>query len=126
MVDDALSRQVYISSVCRIRRKDSRYYWSRLTICNASFVDSTQGNEYLVLLQDIHSDKDAFEKEKAELIGTLCRLKDNYDALFIENMTDSLTGCYNRKGLGYFEAIALNEAKTMTIIYLSAFWISTG
>ncbi len=111
MIDEALSRNVYISSVFRIRRKDSRYYWSRLTICNSSIEDNTEGNEYLVLLQDIHNDKDAFEKEKAELIGTLCRLKDNYDALFIENMTDSLTGCYNRKGLGYFEAIALKESK---------------
>lgn len=110
-IDDVLSRQVFISCVCRIRHRDSKYYWSRLTICNSSEEDSPKGNEYLVLLQDIHSDKDAFEKEQAELIRTLCELEDGYNVLFIENMTDAQTGCFNRKGLKYYEAIALKKAR---------------
>ncbi len=109
-VNDALSKQVYISLECRIRHRDSKYYWSNITICNSSAEDSTMGSEYLFLIQDIHGSKDAMLTQYNELVSAIDELNEKYNKLFIENMTDAQTGCYNRKGLKYFEAIALKDA----------------
>ncbi|RKM61328.1 GGDEF domain-containing protein [Butyrivibrio sp. CB08] len=107
---DALMKQVYISCECRIRHTDLKYYWSRITICNSSIEDSPIGHEYLILIEDIHTQKDALLAEYNEMAGTIASLKEEYNKLFIENMTDAQTGCYNRKGLKYFEAIALKDS----------------
>ncbi len=109
-IDDALSKQVYISCECRIRHSDSGYYWSSITICNSSIEDSPEGSEYLFLVQDIHCSKDAELAQYNELVDTISKLNEEYNRLFIENMTDTQTGCYNRKGLRYFEAIVLSDA----------------
>lgn len=111
LLNDLLSKQVYVSVDCLIRHSDYRYYWSRITVCNSKSMDSTDGSEYLILIQDIHDDKSATLAEHNELIRMLSAMKKNYDDLFIENMTDAQTGCYNRKGFRYFEAIALEDAR---------------
>ena len=107
---ETLSEKVYISCECRIRHTDLSYYWSRITICNSKIEDSPTGHEYLILLEDIHTQKGALLTEHSELIKTISTLKEEYNKLFIENMTDAQTGCYNRKGLKYFETIALKDA----------------
>lgn len=108
---EALSEKVYISCECRIRHTDLSYYWSRITICNSKVEDSPTGHEYLILLEDIHTQKDALLTEHSELIKTISTLKEEYNKLFIENMTDAQTGCYNRKGLKYSENIALQDTR---------------
>ena len=107
---EALSEKVYISCECRIRHTNLGYYWSRITICNSTIEDSPTGHEYLILMEDIHTQKDALLAEHNELLNTISTLKEEYNKLFIENMTDAQTGCYNRKGLKYFETIALRDA----------------
>ncbi len=107
---EALSEQIYISCECRIRHTDLKYYWSRITICNSSFEDSPLGHEYLILIEDIHTQKDALLSEYNEMVETISTLREEYNKLFIENMTDAQTGCYNRKGLKYFETIALKDS----------------
>jgi diguanylate cyclase (GGDEF)-like protein len=96
---------------CRIRHQDSKYYWSRITICNAKARGSAAGQEYLFLIQDIHDSKEKEVRENTELLRALCKLETEYHELFEENMTDSLSGCYNRKGFNYYEAFTLEEAK---------------
>ena len=108
---DTLSERIYVSCECRIRHTDLGYYWSRITICNAKVEDSALGQEYLVLLQDIHTFKNELLADRNELLNTISTLKDEYNNLFIENMTDAQTGCYNRKGLKYFENIALQDSR---------------
>lgn len=107
---EALSEKVYISCECRIRHTNLGYYWSRITICNSTIEDSPTGHEYLILMENIHTQKDALLAERNELLNTISTLKEEYNKLFIENMTDAQTGCYNRKGLKYFETIALKDA----------------
>ncbi|MBE5822626.1 MAG: sensor domain-containing diguanylate cyclase [Butyrivibrio sp.] len=108
---EALSRKVYISCECRIRHTDLGYYWSRITICNAKVEDSPTGHEYLILLEDIHTQKNVLLADRNELLKTISTLEDKYNKLFIENMTDAQTGCYNRKGLKYSETIALQDTR---------------
>jgi diguanylate cyclase (GGDEF)-like protein len=108
---DALSERVYVSCECRIKHIDLGYYWTRVTICNAKVEDSPTGHEYLILLEDIHTQKDALLADRNELLRTISTLEDKYNRLFIENMTDAQTGCYNRKGLKYYETIALQDAR---------------
>ena len=107
---EALSEKVYISCECRIRHTNLGYYWSRITICNSTIEDSPTGHEYLILMENIHTQKDALLAEHNELLNTISTLKEEYNKLFIENMTDAQTGCYNRKGLKYFETLALKDA----------------
>lgn len=109
-INEMLSKQLYTSVDCRIRHSDFKYYWSRIIICNSSAEDLFEGNEYLLLIQDIHAEKQASLAEYDELIRTIGTLKKEYDDLFLENMTDAQTGCYNRKGLKYFETIVLKES----------------
>ncbi len=108
---DTLSERVYVSCECRIRHTDLGYYWSRITICNAKVEDSPLGHEYLILLEDIHTQKDALLADRNELLRTISTLEDKYNKLFIENMTDAQTGCFNRKGLKYSETIALQDTR---------------
>ncbi|MBR1643698.1 MAG: GGDEF domain-containing protein [Butyrivibrio sp.] len=108
---EALSRKVYISCECRIRHTDLVYYWSRITICNAKVEDSPTGHEYLILLEDIHTQKNVLLADRNELLKTISTLEDKYNKLFIENMTDAQTGCYNWKGLKYSETIALQDTR---------------
>ena len=108
---EALSRKVYISCECRIRHTDLGYYWSRIKICNAKVEDSPTGHEYLILLEDIHTQKNVLLADRNELLKTISTLEDKYNKLFIENMTDAQTGCYNRKGLKYSETIALQDTR---------------
>ncbi|MBO5622600.1 MAG: GGDEF domain-containing protein [Butyrivibrio sp.] len=113
-IDDlnkALSGEVYISCECRIRHTDLGYYWSRITICNAKVEDSPTGHEYLILLEDVHTQKNVLLADRNELLKTISTLEDKYNKLFIENMTDAQTGCYNRKGLKYSENIALQDTR---------------
>ncbi len=110
-IHDELSVKVSISEECRIRHSDFKYYWTKITICNAKYEDSPQGKEYLLLLEDIHQLKNKEKTELGELMQTLSRLKGDYAELFTENMTDQLTGCYNRKGFVYFENQVITDAK---------------
>lgn len=110
-IHKALSKEIHISAECRIRHQDSKYYWSRITICNAKARGSAAGQEYLFLIQDIHDSKEKEVRENTELLRALCKLETEYHQLFEENMTDSLSGCYNRKGFNYYEAFTLEEAK---------------
>ena len=110
-IHDELSHNVCISADCRIRHADSRYYWTKITICNAKVENSAQGKEYLFLLEDIHQQKSGEKAEINELLSTITRLEGEYADLFSENMTDQQTGCYNRKGFVYFENQIINEAK---------------
>ena len=109
-INRALSEHVFISCDCRIRHTDSCYYFSRITFCNVKEPESNMGQEYLVLVQKL--DDQAQENRRiAELKRELFSLKDKYDLLFEENMTDAQTGCYNRKGLSYYESIVLRESR---------------
>ncbi len=105
-----LSEKVFINYSCRIRHKDQKYYWSLITVCNSQKEDSAEGNEYLFLIQDIHEHKTKRMEEYNELIMTMASLQNKYDELFLENMTDAQTGCFNRKGLMYYQSIVLEEA----------------
>ncbi len=110
-VHEKLSKKVSISAECRIRHSNSRYYWTTITICNAKIENSAQGKEYLFLLEDIHKQKLKEKAEIHELLSTISRLEGEYADLFTENMTDQQTGCYNRKGLVYFENQIIEEAR---------------
>lgn len=112
VIHRALSEKVFISCECRIRHKDFRYYWSELLICNTTREDSAEGRDYLFLIRDIHERKERELDETRELLSRLNSLKVSYDDLFMENMTDEQTGCYNRKGLRYSETRMLEEART--------------
>ncbi len=108
---ERLSREVYLSIDCRLRYSDSDYYWSRVTVCNATEMDSPRGQEYLVLLQNINKEKQNEIDKNSFYIKQLLSLQNDYARLFDENMRDEQTGCYNRKGLGYYESIMLKKAR---------------
>ena len=110
-IHDRLSRDVFVSVECRLRYADSKYYWTRITLCNGKTEGSPEGREYLFLLQNIQDVKQKELDKDCIYIKQLCKLQNDYDRLFIENMTDEQTGCFNRKGLKYYENIALNKAK---------------
>ena len=110
-IHEELSQKVFISCEYRLRHADSRYYRSRIIVCNVKKAESSDGREYLFLIQDISRQKDAEFKKIDELKKELYALQEKYDRLFVENMTDFQTGCLNRKGLVYYEGIVLNEAK---------------
>jgi diguanylate cyclase (GGDEF)-like protein len=105
-----LSEKVFINYSCRIRHKDLKYYWSLITVCNSQKEDSAEGNEYLFLIQDIHEHKTKRMEEYNELIMNMAGLQTKYDELFVENMTDVQTGCFNRKGLMYYQSLVLEKA----------------
>ena len=110
-VHKLLSREVSVYFDCRLRDTHSLYRWVRITLCNAREAESTTGQEYLFLVQDISAQKKEEKRKEAELEEKLYDLQSRYDRLFEENMTDAQTGCYNRKGLAYYEGIVLNEAR---------------
>ena len=105
-----LSERVYISMECRIRHTDRSYFWSEVIICNSTREDKSGGSECLFLIHDIHERKSAELKREAKTRMQVMDLQDRYDALFVENMTDQQTGCYNRKGMKYYTDIVLREA----------------
>lgn len=106
-----LEVKVYTSSECRIRQADHTYAWSKITFCNATKEDSPEGYEYLFLIENISELKEAELRREAEERDVLKCLQDKYDVLFVENMTDSQTGCYNRKGMKYYSDLAIDEAR---------------
>lgn len=108
---DALLKNVFISMECRIRHSDRKYYWSEIVLCNTTEEDSTDGNDCLLLIRNIHERKSAELKRIKEEQALMRDLQTKYDELFEENMIDSQTGCYNRKGLKYYSDMILDEAK---------------
>lgn len=107
---EALKSRVYVSMECRIRHSDSRYYWSEVIICNTTAEDSTEGNDFLLLIRDVNERKVQEIRHEREERLIIKNLQSRYDALFEENMTDQQTGCYNRKGLKYYTDIVIDEA----------------
>ena len=107
---EALKSRVHISMECRLRHTDSRYYWSEMIICNTTAEDSTEGNDFLLLIRDINDRKIQEIRHEREERLIIKNLQNRYDALFEENMTDQQTGCYNRKGLKYYSDIVIDEA----------------
>ena len=107
---EQLSVNVHTSIECRIRHSDNRYYWSEIIICNTTIEDSTTGNGCLLMIRDIDRRKVRELNEEAKERALFSRLQDKYDTLFVENMTDQQTGCYNRKGLKYYSDIVIDEA----------------
>ena len=108
---EELKEKVFTSYACRIRHTNSQYCWSKIIFCHASVEDSTAGNKYLFLIQDIHNWKIKELQEEAEQRAVLKDLQDKYTALFEENMRDAQTGCYNRKGMKYYTDLILAEAR---------------
>ena len=108
---DMLSRSIYISMECRIKHRDLSYFWSEITICNASEEDQAGGSDLLFLIRDIHDRKTRQLRRESEERAVLQDLQDRYNALFEENMTDQQTGCYNRKGLKYYSDRVIREAR---------------
>lgn len=106
-----LKKHVHVSIECRIRHSNRRYYWSEIILCNATAEDSTEGNDSILMIRDINERKAKELKREAEEREVLKELRDQYDALFEENMTDQQTGCYNRKGLGYYSDIVIDDAR---------------
>ena len=106
-----LKKHVHVSLECRIRHSNRKYYWSEVIMCNATAEDSTEGNDCILLIRDINERKANELKREAEEREVLMELRDQYDALFEENMTDQQTGCYNRKGLKYYSDIVIDDAK---------------
>ena len=106
-----LEDHVHISMECRIRHSDRKYYWSEIIMCNTAAEDSTEGNDCIFMIRDIHERKTAELAREAEDRAILKKLQDKYDKLFEENMTDQQTGCYNRKGLKYYSEIVIDDAK---------------
>ncbi|MBO4558835.1 MAG: GGDEF domain-containing protein [Lachnospiraceae bacterium] len=106
-----LGDHVHISMECRIRHSDRKYYWSEIIMCNTTAEDSTEGNDCIFMISDIHERKTAELAREAEDRAILKKLQDKYDKLFEENMTDQQTGCYNRKGLKYYSELVIDEAK---------------
>ena len=110
-IPDILSESVSTSMECRIRRGNKGYCWSEIIFCNASEEDKAGGNEYFLLIRDIHDLKTESLKKEREERRILLTLQKNYDSLFEENMTDQQTGCYNRKGLKYYTEKVIKEAE---------------
>jgi diguanylate cyclase (GGDEF)-like protein len=110
-IHDVLSKEISISMESRIRHTNSRYYWSEIIICNARRSYSAEGKDYLFLIRDIDKIKRAQIRENKETALLIKSLQDENNRLFIENMTDQQTGCYNRKGLKYYEELVLENAK---------------
>ncbi len=110
-IHEKLSDEIFLSMDCQLRYADSNYYWSRITISNAKVLNSPEGREYLFLLQNIHREKQKEIDKNRLYIKQICRLQNDYDKLYIENMTDEQTRFFNRKGLNYYETIVLNRAK---------------
>lgn len=108
---DVLRKQVFTSMECRIRHANRKYYWSEIVLCNTQETDSTEGDSCLLLIRNIHERKSAELKREKEEQNLIKALQGKYDKLFVENMTDQQTGCYNRKGLKYYSEIVLEEAK---------------
>ena len=90
---------------------DRSYFWSEIIICNSAYEDSAKGDDLLFLIHDIHERKSYELRREAETRFMMLDLQGRYDALFIENMTDQQTGCFNRKGMKYYSDIVLREAK---------------
>lgn len=106
-----LTEKVFTSYICRIRQVNNQYYWSKIVFCNATKEDSTEGYNYLFLIQDIHEWKTKELREEAEQRAVVKELQEKYEALFEENMRDEQTGCYNRKGMKYYTDIILENAR---------------
>lgn len=106
-----LKEKVFTSYICRIRQVNSQYYWSKIVFCNATKEDSTEGYDYLFLIQDVHEWKMKELQEEAEQRAIVKQLQEKYTALFEENMRDEQTGCYNRKGMKYYTDIILEDAQ---------------
>lgn len=110
ILKERLLHNVYISTECRIRHSDRSYFWSEVIVCNATYEDRAEGNDFLFLIHDIHERKSLELKKDAEARSMMLDLQGRYDALFVENMTDQQTGCFNRKGMKYYTDIVLKEA----------------
>lgn len=106
-----LKEKVFTSYACRVRHVNSQYYWSNIIFCNATKEDSTEGNDYLFLIQDIHDWKMKELQEDAKQRAMVKQLQEKYADLFEENMKDEQTGCYNRKGMKYYTDILLDETR---------------
>ena len=63
------------------------------------------------MIQGIRDHKSKEINENREIVKELYKIKADYDNLFIKNMRDFLTWCFNRKGLQYYETTTLEEAK---------------
>ncbi|MBR5376170.1 MAG: diguanylate cyclase [Lachnospiraceae bacterium] len=107
---ETLKTRVHSSMECRLRHTDGRYCWSEIIICNTTAEDSTQGNDFLLLIRDIDERKTCEIDQTNREQAVIKKLKSQYDALFEENMTDQQTGCYNRKGLKYYSDIVIDDA----------------
>lgn len=107
---ERLAENIYVTTESRIRHTDKGYYWSEVIICNSTEEDMAGGNDCLFLIHDINERKSAELEKEAETRRQVMELKDRYDALFVENMTDQQTGCYNRKGMKYYTDIVLKDA----------------
>ena len=88
-IHEALSKEIHLSAECRIRHADSKYYWSRITICNGKMKGSPYGREYLFLMQDIHESKAKEVQEHAEILHALSNLQIKYDELLVFAALDS-------------------------------------
>jgi diguanylate cyclase (GGDEF)-like protein len=110
-VQERLSKSVYITLESRIKHTDRSYFWSEIIICNSEREDEAGGRTALFLIHDIHERKTLELKKEAETRMQIMDLHDRYDALFLENMTDQQTGCFNRKGMKYYTDIVLKEAR---------------
>ncbi len=110
-IHEVLSKEISISMEGRIRHRNNRYYWSEIVICNAKSSDSAEGRDYLFLIHDIDRMKRAQIRENEETALLISNLKKDNERLFVENMTDQQTGCYNRRGMQYCEKMILQEAK---------------
>ena len=107
---ERLSRNVYISMECRLRHADRSYFWSEIVLCNATREDEAGGSDFLLLIHDIHDRKTHELRKEAEIRLQMMDLSERYEELFIENMTDQQTGCYNRKGMKYYTDIVIKDA----------------
>ena len=107
---ERLAENIYVTTESRIRHTDKGYFWSEVIICNSTEEDMAGGNYCLFLIHDINERKSAELEKEAETRRQVMELKDRYDALFVENMTDQQTGCYNRKGMKYYTDIVLKDA----------------
>ncbi|MCR5675780.1 MAG: sensor domain-containing diguanylate cyclase [Lachnospiraceae bacterium] len=110
-LSEELRKRVFLSHECRIRRANGHYYWSEILFCHATEEDSVSGQDYLFLIRDIHDRKMQELQEEAEQQAFLKETLDRFNNLFEENMKDEQTGCYNRKGMRYYTARILEEAR---------------
>ncbi len=109
-IHELMSEHLSFYFDCRLRDAKSNYCWVRITLCNTMECESSRGEEYLLLVQDIAMQKQEEEKVNNELRKELFDLQSRYDALFEDNMTDAQTGCLNRKGMAYYRDIVLKDA----------------